>query len=87
MVITHLPELLGRRRMTQQQLAQETGIRPSTISNIYNDMCIRINIDYIDKICEVLDCRIDELFEYIPNEVKCTGKYLIKDPHGNREKP
>ena len=36
---------------------------------------------------EVLDCRIDELFEYIPNEVKCTGKYLIKDPHGNRKKP
>lgn len=87
MVIIHLPELLGRRRMTQQQLSLETGIRPNTISDICNEMCIRISIDHIDKICEVLDCRIDELLEYVPNDVKRTGKNLIPDPHGLRKKP
>lgn len=87
MVIIHLPELLGRRRMTQQQLSQLTGIRPNTISDIYNEMCVRISIDHIDKICEALDCRIDELLEYVPNEIKRTGEHLIKDPHSSRKQP
>lgn len=86
MIIIHLSELLGRQRMTQQQLALRTGIRPNTISDIYNEMCVRISIDHMDKICEVLNCDISELLEYVPNEVKRTDEFLIKDPHGLRKK-
>lgn len=39
----------------------------------------------IDKICEALDCTITDLLEYIPNERKTTGKYLILEEHGNRK--
>ena len=85
MVRIHLDELLGRRRMTQQQLALRTGIRPNTISDMYNEMCVRINIEHIDKICEVLGCTISELLEYVPNDVKCTDENLIHDPHGLRK--
>lgn len=86
MIIIHLSELLGRHRMTQQQLALRTGIRPNTISDIYNEMCVRISIDHMDKICEVLNCDISELLEYVPNDVKRTDEFLINDPHGLRKK-
>lgn len=86
MIRIHLPELLGRNRMTQQQLALRTGIRPGTISDIYNEMCIRISIEHLDKICEVLNCDLAELIEYVPNEVKIMDENLIKDPHGLRRK-
>lgn len=45
----------------------------------------RLNVDHIDKICEALDCTITDLLEYIPNERKTTGKYLILEEHGNRK--
>ena len=32
-----------------------------------------------------LDCTITDLLEYIPNERKTTGKYLILEEHGNRK--
>lgn len=86
MIKIHLSELLGRYRITQQQLALRTGIRPNTISDMYNEICVRINLDHIDKICEVLECDINDLLEYIPNEVKRTDEFLIPDPHGLRKK-
>ena len=46
---------------------------------------IRINLDHVDKICEVLECDISDLIEYVPNQHKITGKDLIVEEHGNRK--
>lgn len=62
-----------------------TGIRPNTISDMYNELSERINIIYLDKICEVLDCDISDLLEYVPNDVRTTGNDLIIEEHGNRK--
>ena len=86
MVKFHLSKLLGEKRMTQKELSQKTGIRNSTINEYYNEIAISIKFEHIDKICEVLDCTTDELFEYLPNKVKTTGKDLIVKEHGNRKK-
>ena len=82
MVKIHLSRLLGEKKWTQKALA---GIRPSTINEWYHELVPRLNVDHIDKICEALDCTITDLLEYIPNERKKTGKYLILDEHGNRK--
>lgn len=86
MIKIHLSRILGEKRMSQAELARQTGIRPSTISDIYNEMTERLNIEYLDQICEYLDCSITDLIEYIPNKQKKTGEFLIKEDHGNRKK-
>ncbi len=86
MVKIHLSRLLGERRMTQKELSEKTGIRPSTINEIYNEFAGRISVDHLDRICEVLNCDISDLLEYIPNKQKITGKFLILEEHGNRKK-
>jgi putative transcriptional regulator len=75
----HLSRLLGERRWTQADLARRTGIRPTTISEIYNEIIERINLDHLDLICEALDCQISDLLEYRPNKKRRTGKYLGRD--------
>ena len=72
--------------MSQAELARQTGIRPSTISEIYNEVAERLNVEYLDRICEYLDCSITDLIEYIPNQQKKTRKFLIKEQHGNCKK-
>ena len=86
MVKFHLSKLLGERKMTQNELSRKTGIRNSTINELYHEIAISIKFEHIDKICEVLDCTADELFEYCPNKIKTTGKNLIVEQHGNRKK-
>ena len=58
MVKIHLSRLLGEKRWTQKDLADATGIRPSTINEWYHELVPRLNVDHIDKICEALDCTI-----------------------------
>lgn len=65
MIRIHLSKLLGEQRMTQSELAQITGIRPSTISEIYNEVCSRIRIDHLERICVALNCNIAELIEIL----------------------
>jgi len=57
----NLSKLLADRGMTQSELAHITGIRPSTICDIYNNNCTFIKLDNIDKICSALECDISEL--------------------------
>ncbi len=68
MVRIKLSTLLGERRMTQIELSRKTGIRPATINEIYHELCERINLEHIDKICEALGCDISDLLKYEPNK-------------------
>lgn len=62
-----LSSRLGDRRMTQVDLARMTGIRPSTINELYHEITERVSLDQLDLICEALDCNLDELITRIPN--------------------
>lgn len=68
MIRIHLSKVLGEKRISQAELARKTGIRPNTISEIYNELIERINIEHLDLICEALKCDITDLIEYIPNK-------------------
>ncbi len=72
--------------MTQKQLAQLTGIRQATISHMCNEIHTNYSLEHLDKICEVLECSLNEFFIHTPNKVKITGDNLIKESHGNSKK-
>ncbi len=59
MIKIYLSTILGNIRMTQAELARKTGIRPSTINEMYNETIERINLDYLSRICKVLNCEVE----------------------------
>lgn len=68
MIKIHLSRILGEKRWTQAELARKTGIRPTTICEIYNELIERINLEHLDLICEALRCDITDILEYKPNK-------------------
>ena len=80
------PSFLIFRTVSQAELSRQTGIRPSTINDIYNEISERLNVEHLNRICEYLDCNINDLIEYIPNAQKKIGEFLIREEHGNRKK-
>lgn len=68
MVKILLSRKLGELRWTQSDLARATGIRPNTISDLYNGMSDRISFSHLDLICEALDCDITDIIIRVPNE-------------------
>ena len=63
-----LSRKLGELRWTQADLARETGIRPSTISEMYHELIDRVNLEHLDLICEALDCQPGDILEYVEGE-------------------
>ena len=58
---------LGERRWTQADLARATGIRPSTINELYHEFAERVSLEHLDLICEALDCELSDLIVRKPN--------------------
>ena len=61
----YLSKLLGEKKMSQAELARRTGIRPSTINEIYWELVERVNLEHIELICKELNCKIQDLMEVI----------------------
>ena len=68
MVIIQLKQLLSDIGMTQTELAKATGIRPSTICELYNNNAAFIKLENLYKICNYLDCEISDILKLKKSE-------------------
>ena len=60
--------MLAIPEMTQKALAERTGIRPSTISDISKGTVKHLPVDALNKICAALDCQPADLMEYVADK-------------------
>lgn len=52
---------LGERRWTQAKLSRKSGVRAATISELYNELAVKVNLIDLYKICVALDCDVSDL--------------------------
>lgn len=60
---------LGELRWTQADLARKTGIRPSTINDMYHELSERVNLEHLDLICAALNCDLSDLIVRDTNNI------------------
>ena len=77
-----LSRKLGELRITQTELSSATNIRRATIGEWFNDMKDTIDLEYLDRICESLDCPVSDILEYEPNKRPKTRKARPKKDKG-----
>lgn len=74
MIRYHLKRLLAdmefneKRRIGLTEVSEKTGIHLSTLSRIANQKASNTTIGNIEKICLFLNCEIQELIEFIPED-------------------
>ena len=59
----HLARLMGERKMKVMDVARETGLNRNTITLLYKETAQRIDLDAIDKLCELFDCKVEDLLQ------------------------
>jgi putative transcriptional regulator len=67
MIRCHLSRMMGEHKMKIADVARETGLNRSTVTALYNESATRIDLETIEKICLLFDCKVGELLEYISN--------------------
>ena len=68
MIKCHLSRMLGERKMKISDVSRETGLHRGSITKLYQETAVRIEIDVMDKICRFLDCSVGDLFEFVNEE-------------------
>lgn len=70
MLKSRLKVLLAEHDMTQSKLSELTDIRPGTITNIVNNNIKQIPVESVCKICELFNCDIGDIFQYVPDKAE-----------------
>ncbi|RJF33656.1 MULTISPECIES: helix-turn-helix transcriptional regulator [Pseudoalteromonas] len=65
MIRCNLARLMGERKMKVMDVARETGLHRNTITLLYKETAQRIDLEAIDKLCELFDCEVGQLLEKI----------------------
>ena len=61
----HLSRLMGERKLKIVDVARETGLHRNTVTLLYRETASRIDLDAVDKLCELFDCEVGELLERV----------------------
>lgn len=65
MIKCYLSRILGEKRLKIADVSRDTGINRGTITRLYNEKAVRIDLEALDKLCEYLDCEPGDLFQRI----------------------
>ncbi|MBN1069451.1 XRE family transcriptional regulator [Clostridium botulinum] len=61
---------LAEKRITQKQLAKDTGVRLPTISGYCTDNFKMLSRDHLNIFCRYFNCNISDLIEFVEDEDK-----------------
>ena len=67
MIKNKLSEMMGKKRMNMAEVARIANLSHITVFKIYHDKTKTIELETINKLCFALNCRIEDIFEYIPD--------------------
>ncbi|WP_368897061.1 helix-turn-helix domain-containing protein [Morganella morganii] len=63
MIRCHLARMMGEHKMRIADVARETGLSRVTVTLLYKETAQKVDLEAIDKLCELFDCGIGELLE------------------------
>jgi len=68
MIKCHLSTMMGTRKLKISDLVSEAGLSRSTVTGLYHETTQRFDGPVLGKLCEVFDCQVGDLLEYVPDQ-------------------
>ncbi|UZJ44075.1 helix-turn-helix transcriptional regulator [Marinimicrobium sp. C6131] len=64
MIKCHLARLMGEHKLKIADVARQTGLNRNTITLLYKETAQKVDLDAIDKLCQLFECEVGDLLEY-----------------------
>lgn len=65
MIRCHLSRMMGEKKMKIADVARETGLHRNTITLLYDETASRVDLETIERLCELFECKVGDLFEFV----------------------
>ena len=63
-----LDKLLTENEMSKNKLSHKAEMQRSQINGYCNNSITRLDVDVLARICHSLNCKIEDLLEYVPTD-------------------
>lgn len=70
MIRCHLARLMGERKMRISDVMRETGLSRTTVTLLYKETALKVDLEALDKLCDLFDCEIQDLLQKSPAEIE-----------------
>ncbi|MBO5913145.1 MAG: helix-turn-helix transcriptional regulator [Clostridia bacterium] len=67
MIIINLDVMMAKRKMSLNELSEKVGITLANLSILKNNKAKAIRFSTLDTICRALNCRVEDIIEYVDN--------------------
>ena len=67
-IIVNVDVMLAKRKMSSGELAEKVGITAANLSILKTGKAKAIRFSTLDAICKALDCKIEDIIEYVPDK-------------------
>ncbi len=68
MIRCNLARLMGEHKLRIADVARETGLSRNTVTLLYKETARKVDLDAVDKLCELFGCEIGDMFERVMAE-------------------
>lgn len=68
MIKVHLSRIMGEQKLKIADLARMTNLHRNGITKLYNEETDGVKFETLDRICRALNCRVEDILEYIPDD-------------------
>ena len=65
-IIIKLDELIKKSGISKNKLSHKAEMQRTQINNYCKNNITRLDTDVLARICSVLDCKIEDLLEFVP---------------------
>ena len=60
-----LDSLMEKRNISTYELSSKANVRFQTVQNLRKNTSARIDFEVLSKICYALDCKVEDILEYV----------------------
>lgn len=67
MIKCHLSRIMGEKKLRVADVARAIDVHRNAITLLYEETATRVDLETINKLCAYLDCKIEDLLEFVPD--------------------
>ena len=67
-IIIKLDKVIKDRGISKNKLSHKAELQRTQINNYCNNKITRLDTDVLARMCSVLDCKIEDILEFVPYE-------------------
>ena len=63
-----IADVMKEKQISKTKLSYLAFLQLRQLSNLINEKAARVDFDVLARICNALDCRIEDILEYVPKD-------------------